>query len=77
MRMLDYATDQPLRQVGVLLTRSEMEGLVGQLQAVLAAGAGYARVEDADWGDVDVTLVTDENRAFLHRRIRRLLDDGA
>ncbi|MCC6627810.1 MAG: hypothetical protein IT340_10450 [Chloroflexi bacterium] len=77
MRLLDYQTDQPLRQVGVVLTRSEMETLVEQLQAVLLSGVGYARLEDADWGDLDITLVTDDNRAFLHRRIRRLLDDGA
>lgn len=76
MRMLDYATDRPLRQVGVLLTRAELEQLVEQLQAVLAAGSGYARVVDDDWGDVDVTLYTPENQPFLHRRIRRLIETG-
>jgi hypothetical protein len=76
MRMLDYETDRPVRQVGVLLARPELEELVERLQAVLEAGAGYARLEDADWGDLDITLYTPENQPFLHRRVRRLIETG-
>jgi hypothetical protein len=76
MRMLSYETDQPLKQIGVLLTRPELEELVGRLQAVLQAGTGYARLEAADWGDLDITLYTPENQPFLHRRIRRLIETG-
>jgi hypothetical protein len=76
MRMLDYDTDQPLKHVGVLLTREEAEQLVTDLQAVLQAGAGYARVDDAAWGDCDISLYTPENIEFLHRRIRRLIETG-
>jgi hypothetical protein len=76
MRMLDYETDRPVRQVGVLLTRPELEELVERLQAVLQAGAGYARLEDVDWGDFDITLYTPENQPFLHRRVRRLIETG-
>ena len=76
MRMLSYESDQPLRQVGVLLTRPELEELVERLQGVLQAGTGYARLEDADWGDFDITLYTPENRPFLHRRVRRLIETG-
>jgi hypothetical protein len=76
MRMLNYATDQPLRQVGVLLTRAEAEALLERLQAVLGAGRGYARLEDADWGDLDITLWSDETLPFLHRRTRRLIETG-
>jgi hypothetical protein len=76
MRMLSYETDQPLRQVGVLLTRDEMERLVERLQATLAAGSGYARLEDADWGDLDITLYTPETLPYLHRRVRRLIETG-
>jgi hypothetical protein len=76
MRMLNYEANLPLRQVGVLLNREEVEGLIEQLTAVLRAGTGYARLEDPDWGDLDVTLVTDENRPFLTQRMRRLLTHG-
>jgi hypothetical protein len=76
MRMLSYETDRPLKQVGVLLTRPELEELIGRLQAVLQAGTGYARLEDADWGDLDITLYTPENQPFLHRRVRRLIETG-
>ena len=76
MRMLNYETDSPLKQVGVLLTREEVEHLVKELQAVLAAGTGYARVEDEDWGDLDISVYTPENLDFLHRRTRRLIETG-
>ena len=76
MRLLDYETDTPLRLVGVLLNRQELEALAAQLADVLKTGAGYARIEDAEWGDLDITLVTDENKPFLTRRIRRLLENG-
>lgn len=76
MRMLNYETDQPLRQVGVLLTRAEAEMLLARLQTVVEAGRGYARLEDADWGDLDITLWSPETLPFLHRRIRRLIEGG-
>jgi hypothetical protein len=65
VRMVDYATDRPLRQVGVLLTRPEAERLMEQLQALLQTGTGYARIEDDAWGDLDISLVEPET---LHRR---------
>jgi hypothetical protein len=76
MRMLDYATDQPLRLVGIMLTRAEAVSLLERLQAVLDAGTGYARLEDADGSDLDLTLWSSETLPFLHRRIRRLLETG-
>jgi hypothetical protein len=76
MRMVNYETDQPLRQVGVLLTRDEAEALLERLQAVVQAGRGYARLEDADWGDLDITLWSAETLPFLHRRTRRLIETG-
>ena len=76
MRLLNYETDAPLRQVGVLVTRGELEVLIERLQAVLQAGTGYARLEDADWGDLDITLYSPETQPFLHRRVRRLIESG-
>lgn len=76
MRMLSYETDQPLRQVGVLLTREEAERLFEGLRIVLEANAGYVRVEDEAWGELDISLYTPANQEFLHRRIRRLIDVG-
>jgi hypothetical protein len=74
--MLDHDTDLPLKHVSLLLTREETEGLVRDLQALLATGNGYARVEDVDWGDCDVSLYTPETMEFLHRRSRRLIETG-
>ena len=76
MRMLNYETDMPLRQVGVLLTREEAERLFEGLRAVLETNSGYARVEDEAWGDLDISLYTPANQEFLHRRIRRLIETG-
>ncbi len=76
MRMLNYETDSPLRQVGVLLTRAEAERLFEGLRAVLETNSGYARVEDEAWGDLDISLYTPANQVFLHRRIRRLIETG-
>ena len=76
MRMLNYETDAPLRQVGILLTPDEARQLLDQLLAVLQAGNGYARLEDADWGEVDFSLYTPDNLAFLHSRTRRLIEQG-
>ena len=76
MRMLNYETDTPLRQVGVLLTREEAEQLLERLKAVLETNTGYARVEDETWGDFDISLYTPVNQEFLHRRIRRLIETG-
>jgi hypothetical protein len=76
MRMLDYDADAPLRRVGLLLTPAEAESLLAQLQALVGSGSGYARLEDAEWGDVDVSLYTPETMPFIHRRIRRLIETG-
>ena len=76
MRMLNYETDSPLRQVGVLLTREEAEWLFEGLRAVLETNSGYARVEDEAWGDLDISLYTPANQEFLHRRIQRLIETG-
>jgi hypothetical protein len=76
MRMLSYETDQPLRQIGILLTPEEAKQLLTELQAVVESGQGYARLVDDDWGDLDISLYTPDNRDFLHRRIRQLIDAG-
>ena len=76
MRMLDYAADTPLKHVGILLTREEAEALLRQLTALLASGSGYARAEDPDWGDLDLSLYSPETMPFVHRRIRRLIETG-
>jgi hypothetical protein len=76
MRLLDYATDRPLRRVAVLLTPPEAEALLQQLQAILAAGSGYVRLEDDEWGELDCSLYTPEILPYLHRRSRRLVELG-
>lgn len=76
MRMLDYQTDQALRRVAILLTHEEAEALARQLQALLTSGSGYVRLEDSDWGELDLSLYSAETLPFLHRRSRRLVETG-
>ncbi len=77
MRILDTLNNQPLTNILILLTPSEMNELKDKLEIINPEFKDHIHVEDAEYArEITVAVYTANNLHFFSKNVRDLIESN-